>query len=202
MQGLPCKRPNFRCNSLMDIYFSADVETDGPIPGPYSMLSFGIVLAGTFDGGGFRRPAEEKTFYRELRPISDQYEAEALRVNGLDRGRLQNEGALPELCMREAAQWIASLSGTAKPVLVAYPLGFDWMWVTWYFIRYLGASPFKHSQGFDIKTAYAVKAGLPISMSGRDSLPRELVPEGTHTHHALDDAREQAELFARIQELA
>jgi hypothetical protein len=25
-----------------DIYFSADIETDGPIPGPYSMLSFGI----------------------------------------------------------------------------------------------------------------------------------------------------------------
>lgn len=40
----------------MDIYFSADVETDGPIPGPYSMLSFGIVLAGTFDGDKFQAP--------------------------------------------------------------------------------------------------------------------------------------------------
>ena len=38
-----------------EIYLSVDVEADGPIPGPYSMLSFGIaafsidkVLLGTF----------------------------------------------------------------------------------------------------------------------------------------------------------
>src|SRR5262245_56668885 len=34
----------------VDVYFSADVETDGPIPGPYSMLSFALVQAGRFDG--------------------------------------------------------------------------------------------------------------------------------------------------------
>lgn len=121
-------------------------------------------------------------------------------MNGLDRDRLLREGTAPDLCMQEAARWIASLSGSAEPVLVAYPLGFDWMWLTWYFIRYLGSSPFKHSRGFDIKTAYAVKAGRPISESGRDRLPRKLVPKGTHTHHALDDAREQAEIFRRVFE--
>ena len=186
---------------IMDIYFSADVETDGPSPGPYSMLSFGIVLAGTFDGNKFRRPAEEKTFYRELRPISDQYEAEALRVNGLDRERLQTEGSPAEVSMREAAEWIASLCGSAKPVLVAYPLGFDWMWLSWYFLRFTGASPFRHSQGFDIKTAYAAKAGVPISRAGRSQLPPELVPDAPHTHQALDDARHQAEIFRRVFQL-
>ena len=30
--------------STTDVYFSADIETDGPIPGPFSMLSFAIVL--------------------------------------------------------------------------------------------------------------------------------------------------------------
>ena len=39
-----------------DIYISADVETDGPIPGPYSMLSFALVYAGAFDGKTFFRP--------------------------------------------------------------------------------------------------------------------------------------------------
>jgi hypothetical protein len=39
-----------------DIYFSADVETDGPIPGPYSILSFAMVYAGRFDGSRFERP--------------------------------------------------------------------------------------------------------------------------------------------------
>jgi len=28
---------------FVDVYFSADVETDGPIPGPFSMLSLGLV---------------------------------------------------------------------------------------------------------------------------------------------------------------
>jgi len=27
-----------------DIYISIDVEADGPIPGPYSMLSFGFAV--------------------------------------------------------------------------------------------------------------------------------------------------------------
>ena len=41
---------------VVDVYFSADVETDGPIPGPYSVLSFALVFAGTYDGSLFSRP--------------------------------------------------------------------------------------------------------------------------------------------------
>jgi hypothetical protein len=80
-----------------DAYFSADVETDGPIPGPFSILSFALVYAGAFDGIRFRRPEDYRsTFYRELRPISDTFDAEALQVNGLDRSRLCIEGDAPE----------------------------------------------------------------------------------------------------------
>src|SRR5215467_6711551 len=83
---------------LIDVYFSADVETDGPIPGPFSMLSFGLVYAGTFDGVKFQRPADyRETFYRELKPISDEYQQEALNVNRLDRERLKREGISPEI---------------------------------------------------------------------------------------------------------
>ena len=54
----------------VDVYFSADVETDGPIPGPYSLLSFALVYAGRFDGTSFERPRSlDRTFYKELRPI-------------------------------------------------------------------------------------------------------------------------------------
>jgi len=48
---------NFVMANQVDVYFSADVETDGPIPGPYSMLSFALVYAGTFDGSTFQGPA-------------------------------------------------------------------------------------------------------------------------------------------------
>jgi hypothetical protein len=71
--------------SAVDAYFSADVETDGPIPGPFSMLSFAIVYAGSFDGQRFERPKNyERFFYQELKPISNQFQGEALKVNGLD----------------------------------------------------------------------------------------------------------------------
>src|ERR1700739_1173173 len=92
---------------LIDVYFSADVETDGPIPGPFSMLSFALVYAGRFDGRAFERPENlATTIYKELRPISNSFEPEALRVNGLDRDRLCREGGSPKLVMTEAAEWV------------------------------------------------------------------------------------------------
>src|SRR5712672_2557647 len=93
--------------SKVDAYFSADVETDGPIPGPFSILSFALVYAGSFDGKDFERPREYgRSFYRELRPISDAFEPEALRVNGLDRNRLCLEGDSPAKAMTEASRWV------------------------------------------------------------------------------------------------
>lgn len=186
----------------VDVYFSADIETDGPIPGPYSLLSFALVYAGRFDGTRFERPASwERTFYRELRPISDSFEPEALRVNGLDRERLKRQGDSPEQAMTDASEWIRSQANGGEPVLVAYPLSFDWAWLYWYFVRFSKhGSPFEHSRCFDIKTAFAVKAKRQISASGRSQMLPELAAKGGHTHHALDDAKEQAEIFANLFE--
>jgi hypothetical protein len=188
--------------AALDVYFSADVETDGPIPGPFSMLSFGLVLAGTFDGNTFSRPGDyAQSFYRELRPISDEFQIDALKVNGLDRERLQSEGVLPTTAMTEAAKWVSALAGTGRPILVAYPLSFDWSFLYWYFIRFSkDGSPFNHSQCFDIKTAFAVKAHIPIASAGRRRLMPGLRSNGVHTHNALDDAMEQAQVFANLFE--
>jgi len=189
-------------SGVLDVYFSADVETDGPIPGPFSMLSFGLVVAGTFDGETFTRPeAYSDTFYRELRPISNEFQLDALRVNGLDRERLIHEGAEPTLAMMDAASWVERIAGEGRPVVVAYPLSFDWSFLYWYFIRFAkGGSPFNHSQCFDIKTAFAVKAHIPIASAGRTKLMPGLRSNGVHTHNALDDAIEQAQVFANLFE--
>jgi len=184
-----------------DIYFSADVETDGPIPGPYSMLALAIVRAGTFDGVRFK-PADLSSdfFYAELRPISESFEPEALAVNGLDRDRLLREGRDPVDAMTEAAEWIRHHSPGGSPVLVAYPVSFDWMWMYWYLVRFSRTgSPFNHSRCFDVKTAFAVKGHRPIAGANRNELRRVLGDiERPHTHKAIDDAREQAEIFARL----
>jgi 3' exoribonuclease, RNase T-like len=187
--------------AAVDVYFSADVETDGPIPGPFSMLSFALVYAGTFDGRQFIRPRSyENGFYAEMKPISKSFDPEALRVNGMDREKLFREGQSPETAMHAAREWIQNIAGQGKPVLVAYPLSFDWSWLYWYFIRFCSESPFNYSRCFDIKTAFAIKAHLPIADAGRSRLTAQLRSARGHTHHALDDAIEQAEIFANIFE--
>lgn len=188
---------------LADVYFSADVETDGPIPGPYSMLSFALVYAGRYDGATFERStfAKREIFYCELRPISDEFQVEALEVNGLDRERLKVEGASPSDAMRSASDFVRKVTGErGRPVLVAYPVSFDWTWLYWYFVKFCGESPFRHSDCFDLKTAYAVKAREPIARSGRTRILRELRSDRPHSHNALDDAFEQAEIFANLFE--
>ena len=185
-----------------DVYFSADIETDGPIPGPYSMLSFALVCAGSFDGSTFERPSDYKrVFYREMTPISDRFELEALQVNGLDRERLKHDGLRPEVAMNEAVDWIRQETGGGRPVLVAFPLSFDWAWLYWYFVNFsTSGSPFSHSHCFDVKTAWAVKAGVPITQASRSRLPGFLRSTHRHSHHAVDDAISQAQIFANVFE--
>ena len=183
-----------------DVYFTADVETDGPIPGPYSMLSFALVYAGAFDGRTFFRPPNHDIrFYVELKPISSQFEWEALQVNGLDREKLIQHGVDPADAMTSAAQWIKDVAKSGQPVLAAYPLSFDWSWLYWYFVRFSDLeSPFGHSRCFDIKTAIAVKLGRTIGNAGRQRVPDQLKAKSPHTHHALDDAVELAEILGNI----
>ncbi|MFA1551694.1 exonuclease [Actinomadura chokoriensis] len=185
-----------------ELYVSVDVEADGPIPGPYSMLSFGMAACGTFDGDEFR-PSDpaESTFYAELKPISDAYVPEALAVSGLDRGLLAVDGRDPAEAMNAATAWITEVSAAANasPVLVAYPLGFDWMFLYWYWMRFADAgSPFGHSRHLDLKSLYAAKARTLVTRSTKRQMPAGLLPDRPHTHNALDDAIEQAELFHNL----
>lgn len=181
------------------VYLSVDVEADGPIPGPYSMISFGAAVCGRHDDSGFHavEPTLD-TFYRQLRPISDEFDVEALAVSGLDRDMLLASGADPEEAMADFVAWVELVSGSAKPVVVAYPACYDWMFLYWYLIRFAGHSPFGHSGCLDMKSLYATKAVVPIAFVGKRSMPKHLLPDRPHTHHALDDAIEQGELFANL----
>lgn len=184
----------------IDVYFSADVETDGPIPGPYSMLSFAMVYAGAFDGRTFfKPPTHDIQLYVELKPISNNFETEALRINGLNRDKLIRDGLDPSQAMTSAAHWVQEIAGNGQPVLAAYPLSFDWSWLYWYFVKFSKFnSPFGHSRCFDIKTAMAVKLGRTITTAGRQRVPDQLKAKSPHTHHALDDAIELAEILANL----
>lgn len=187
-----------------DLYISADVETDGPAPGPYSMLSFGLAAVARYNGRRFERlPPRRHTFYRELQPIADTFDPNALAINGLDRDQLVVNGATPQQAMTEAADWVESFSADHRPVLVAYPVAFDWSFLYWYFERFApGRSPFGHSSCLDIRTLYQAVAGGVFDRSGKAAMPDFLRPEEPHTHNALDDAVEQGALFANLMEWA
>ena len=64
-------------------YFSVDVESSGPIPGEYSMLSVGACVVG--------KPRE--SFYAELKPISENFVPAALEVSGFNLDKLRRDGA-------------------------------------------------------------------------------------------------------------
>jgi len=163
------------------------------------MLSFGLCVAGRFDGHLFEAAEpEEQTFYRELQPAFDCVDEEALAVSGLDREWLEEHGSDPADAMRDATEWIKDVSNGSKPVLVAFPLCFDWLFLYWYFIRFTDTSPFGFSNALDMKSIFQSKASVRIGSATKRNIPDELRGPHAHTHNALDDAVEQAEFFNRL----
>jgi hypothetical protein len=184
-----------------DVYISADIEADGPIPGEFSMLAFGFAVAARFDGKTFSaQDPEAATLYCELKPISDEFDPDALGVSGLDRERLRRDGLEPETAMQQARRWVTEQGRGDRPVLVGYPVVFDWLFLHWYFMRFTGDSPFGFSSALDMKTMYQQKARVTLDRAGHNDLPPFLQSTRRHTHNALDDALEQAEIFNRLFE--
>ncbi len=175
---------------LPELYVAVDVEADGPIPGPYSMISLGMAVVG--------RP--DLTFYTELRPISDEFVPEALAVSGLDRERLLREAPTAEQAMTSAARWINDLRRIGRPVFLAGPAVFDGMFVHWYFMRFLGKSPFNASgAGLDLRSYWMGRTGCEWAGSRKAMIIKQLgITDLTHTHHAGEDAAELAQVFEAI----
>ena len=73
-----------------------DIESDGPIPGDYSMICFGAVAV---------EPSLSKTFYGQLRPVSDRWILEALEVSSFTREQTLAFPE-PEGVMRQFAAWL------------------------------------------------------------------------------------------------
>lgn len=187
----------------IDVYFSVDIETDGPTPGHYSMLSCGLVVAGTFDGDVYTDLSGAGLLhYAELVPVSPRFDPEALAVSGLDRTRLYDEGSEPAVACAAMASWIEDTAQgmdiNSTRVFVGYPVTFDWMFMRWYFEEFAIRWPFGHAGQLDIKTMYATRKRIPVSLATRSDMPPELLSEGSQDHHALADALSQAQLFSRV----
>ncbi len=178
--------------SKPEIYVSTDVEADGPIPGPHSMLSFGSA-AFLADG------TLVDTFSANLETL------EGAQGNPKTMAWWESQPKAWEACRRdmrppseamsEYVKWLEGLPG--KPVFVGYPVTYDFMFVYWYLIRFVGRSPFRHS-GLDIKTFAFAMLGEGYRASTKRNMPKHWFPKTKHTHVALDDAVEQGELFCNM----
>jgi hypothetical protein len=84
-----------------------------------------------------------------------------------------------------------------KPVFVAYPAGFDFLFVYWYLMRFVGESPFSHS-ALDMKTYAMALLKIGYRDSTKRNMPRDWFDKLPHTHVALDDAIEQGALFCNM----
>jgi DNA polymerase III epsilon subunit-like protein len=177
-----------------DLYISIDVEADGPIPGDYSMSSIGAVVC---------EPALDRTFYRELKPISELFVHEAAAVSGLDRAKLAADGADPHQAMREFEWWLQEQTGgRRRPVAVMFNATFDWQFVNWYFLHFLGKNPFGIS-ALDIKALYMGALGVPRWRdTSKRTMDKAFLSNKRHSHNALEDAVEQAEVFLKVYERA
>src|SRR5262245_20544924 len=131
---------------MSEIYVSTDVESDGPIPGPHSMLSFG--------SAAYQRDKTLVARFTANLQLLDGATGhprtmEWWKANPDAWSAARASARPPAEVMPEYVGWIRQLPG--KPVFVAYPAGFDFTFINWYLHRFAGDSPFSHS-ALDVKT--------------------------------------------------
>lgn len=171
-----------------EIFISVDIETAGPIPGEYAMLSIGACLVA--DPG--------ISFYRELQPDRDKASPAAMAINDLSMEALKARGEPPRQTMQEFSDWVRSVAPEgSRAVFVAFNAPFDWMFINDYFHRYLGENPFGHS-ALDIKAYFMGQAGVDWEETSFAKLAKRFLEERHISHNALKDAQDQAEIFQAV----
>ena len=177
---------------MPEIYVSTDVEADGPIPGPNSMLSFGSA-AYRADKTLF------STFAANLEPLPGAMGAPDTMAWWQTQpeawAACRKDPRPPQVAMQNYLAWLKQLPG--KPVFVGYPAAYDFLFVYWYLIRFTGESPFSHS-ALDIKTYAMAMLRRGYRDATKRNLPKRWFDALPHTHCALDDAIEQGALFCNM----
>ena len=161
-------------------YIMVDVESDGPIPGDFSMISFGAVIVDE---------KLDKTFYGQLKPISDKYVQEALKVSGHSR----EETLLfddPKEVMENFSSWIKSVVKD-KTIFISDNNGFDWMFICWYFHHFTGSNPF----GYSSQNLGSLYKGVVKDVFQNFKHLRKT----KHTHNPVEDAIGNAEALLIIK---
>jgi hypothetical protein len=157
-----------------------DIEADGPVPGLYSMVSFGAVIV---------EPGLNRTFYGQCLPISDQWIPEALAVSGHSREECMTFPE-SEKTMKDFAEWLLN-NNRGRPIFWADNNGFDFAFINYYFHRFLGQNPF----GWSSHNINSLYKGIKRNQRANFRKYRKT----KHTHHPVDDAIGNAEAMLEMK---
>jgi DNA polymerase III epsilon subunit-like protein len=172
-----------------EVFISVDIETSGPIPGEYSMLTIGAVNV----------YEESQTFECELKPLNQNVDPKALEVTGLSMEELERTGLTPQEAMNRFGEWLEKLTGSDENlVFVGFNAPFDWSFINYYFHRFVGTNPFGFT-ALDIKAYYMGATGCKWGDTRSNLVSAKLNPKRNGNHNALEDALYQAELFRLIR---
>lgn len=165
-------------------YFVVDVEADGPTPGSdmYSMVQIGIVKVADLS----------KTFYAELKPISERYIPEALAACNLTREETMKYD-WPVIGMRAMEQFIKRENDDRAPVLISDNNGFDAAFVTHYAHKFLGYNPF----GWSSRRIGDIYSGL-VKQSNQSW--KHKYRKTKHDHNPVNDAMGNAEALLAFRD--
>jgi hypothetical protein len=185
---------------VTEVYFSIDIEADGPIPGVNNMLSLGAAA--------FAEDGEMlSTFSVNLETLegatSDPDTMEWWTRQPAAWLACRKDLERPEDGIRCFVSWVQQVCvirpGTPKPVFVGYPAGFDFTFVYWYLIKFMGPgkSPFSFA-ALDIKSFAMAVMGCRFRDVGKRMMKAFMPKDLPHTHVAVDDAIEQGHLFMNL----
>lgn len=173
-----------------ECYISVDVETSGPIPGEFSLLSIGACTV--------LQP--RTSIYIELKPLNDNFTEEAVSIHHLSIAELKQRGEDPAQAIALFTDWLKEQAGQGcRPVFVAFNAGFDWMFLSYYFYHFLGHNPFGHAP-LDIKAYYMGKYGVSWAETSMRYISPRFLRDQPLIHHALSDAIDQADIFEKLLE--
>lgn len=179
-------------SGMAEVYVSVDIESDGPIPGPHSMLSLG--------SAAFTEDCEQISTFSANLELLEGATGHPDNMSWWSENQVAWELARkaprpPSSAMADYVDWLEGLPG--RPVFVGYPAAWDFMFVQWYLKRFVGESPFGHS-ALDIRSYAMAVLGEPYREISKSTMPERWIPEAKHTHVAVDDAIEQGQLFCNI----
>jgi hypothetical protein len=143
------------------------------------MVSFGAVIV---------EAGLQRTFYAELKPISDIWLPDALAISGFSREQSMKFPD-PRDAMQNFELWLNN-NIEGRPILWADNNSFDAGFLNYYFWKYLNRNPF----GWSSSNIGSLYRGIMGDINANFTHLRET----RHTHNPVDDAKGNAEALLKM----